>query len=180
MSKETAPAFQFYAADYLADAKVAMMTIEDEGCYIRLLAYCWREGSIPNDDDKLTLLCKDVTPSELVKGCFKQPSSDETILVHPRLQKERSNQRRWRKKSSKGGKISAAKRKELKKLLMAASGSRVVQPKGNTSSSSSSSKRYSAAGAYIGEATEKEKNETDKQALKAGQRQAASKIRDFI
>jgi putative transposase len=40
------PAFQFYAADWLADEAVSVMGLEEEGAYIRALCYCWREGSI--------------------------------------------------------------------------------------------------------------------------------------
>jgi len=52
------PAFQFYAADWLADADVTMMTLEEEGAYIRALAFCWREGSIPADEKRLSVLLK--------------------------------------------------------------------------------------------------------------------------
>ena len=41
------PAFQFYPADWLADLQVRAMTYEERGVYIDLLAFCWREGSIP-------------------------------------------------------------------------------------------------------------------------------------
>jgi len=49
--KGKAPAFQFYAADWLADEAVSVMSLEEEGAYIRALCYCWREGSIPADED---------------------------------------------------------------------------------------------------------------------------------
>jgi hypothetical protein len=45
--KGKAPAFQFYAADWLADEAASVMSLEEEGAYIRDLCYCWREGSIP-------------------------------------------------------------------------------------------------------------------------------------
>lgn len=43
-----APAFQFYAGDFLVGT--AMMTAEEVGGYIRLLCYQWTQGSIPDDD----------------------------------------------------------------------------------------------------------------------------------
>ena len=48
------------------------MSLEEEGCYIRLLAYCWREGSIPSDLDKLSRLCKgaSTTAVRVVTGCL--------------------------------------------------------------------------------------------------------------
>lgn len=106
---KNSPAFQFYAADYLADEKVALMTLEEEGAYIRALAYCWREGSIPADEDRLGILLKGAptTVVRVVKRCFKQSSQDGERLVHPRLEQEREKQRVWREKSAKGGAKSA-------------------------------------------------------------------------
>ena len=49
-----APAFQFYAADFLVGT--AMMSAEEVGGYIRLLCYQWTHGSIPNDDAVLQRL----------------------------------------------------------------------------------------------------------------------------
>ena len=108
MSKEKAPAFQFYAAEYLADINVELMTIEDEGCYIRLLAFCWREGSLPNDPEDLAKLCKGVKPTLRVLSCFK-PTSDTRIL-HPRLESERKKRRDFVIEARKAGYKSAAKR----------------------------------------------------------------------
>jgi uncharacterized protein YdaU (DUF1376 family) len=150
MSKENAPAFQFYAADYLSDGNVGIMTIEDEGCYIRLLAYCWREGSIPNDPELQARLCKGIVPSRVVQGCFNHPSQDGTRLLHPRLEKERDVQRQWREKSARGGRASAHKRKGTKDKSPQQGGCQMVptkrQPKGNSSSSSSSSNNIYKAG----------------------------------
>jgi uncharacterized protein YdaU (DUF1376 family) len=141
MSKEQSPAFQWYAAEYLADENVQLMTMEEEGCYCRLISFCWREGSIPSDPQLLARLCKGVVPSELVTGCFNHPSADTTRLLHPRLEVERAKQEEWRKKSALGGKRSAHKRKHRKGLDPQQGGTstvpRVVVPIGNSSSSSS-------------------------------------------
>jgi uncharacterized protein YdaU (DUF1376 family) len=143
MSKEQAPAFQFYAAEYLADENVQLMSLEEEGCYIRLMAYCWREGSVPSDEELLTRLCKGVKPSRVVKGCFNYPSNDSARLLHPRLEVERQKHEEWRSKCARGGKASARKRK-YKNNVVAQQGSCLLVPskgqvKGNTSSSTSSS-----------------------------------------
>jgi uncharacterized protein YdaU (DUF1376 family) len=45
--------FPFYAADWLADEDVELMTLEQQGAYVRLLCYQWREGSIPADPNKI-------------------------------------------------------------------------------------------------------------------------------
>lgn len=43
------PAFQFYPGDFLSDAAVVAMTMEERGAYITLLCHQWIEGSIPAD-----------------------------------------------------------------------------------------------------------------------------------
>lgn len=109
---KSSPCFQFYAADYLADENVVLMTLEEEGAYIRALAYCWREGSIPSDEDRLSVLLKGASTNviRVVKRCFKQSSSNPERLIHPRLEVEREKQRAWHEKSVEGGKKSAEKR----------------------------------------------------------------------
>lgn len=54
---KSSPAFQFYPADFLADETVALMPLAARGAYITLLCYCWREGSIPTDMNRLGRLC---------------------------------------------------------------------------------------------------------------------------
>lgn len=107
-----APAFQFYAAEYLADEKVQLMTLDQEGAYIRLISYCWREGSIPNNPEALSLLCKGANKETVlgVIGRFVEHEIDSTRLVHPRLESERRKQSSFRKKMSRFGKIGAQKR----------------------------------------------------------------------
>lgn len=137
------PAFQFYPADWLADAKTAMASLEEEGAFIRLLCYAWREGSIPADARRCAALIGKGATEELarvVQVWFNQHPTDCTKLVHPRLEREREKQERWREKSAEGGKKSAEKRltNRVKESIQ-----RVVeppyQPNGNSSSSSSTS-----------------------------------------
>jgi uncharacterized protein YdaU (DUF1376 family) len=94
------PAFQFYPADYLADAKVQLMTLEEEGAYIRLLCYCWREGHLPNEDVALSRLAKGLPKSRMtrVKACFVTERNNPEFLVHPRLIAERDKQESYRAK----------------------------------------------------------------------------------
>src|SRR5260221_33380 len=100
------------------------MTLEQEGCYIRLLAYCWREGSLSNDDEKLSLLCKggSTINVSLVKKYFVPMPENSLELVHPRLEIEREKQRLWKEKSSLGG------RKSAKQRVNSKSKSTIVQP----------------------------------------------------
>jgi uncharacterized protein YdaU (DUF1376 family) len=122
------PAFQFYAAEYLADENVQLMSLEEEGAYIRLLAYCWRELSIPADEERLSRLCKgaSIEVIRVVVKCFNQSPTEPDRLIHPRLEEEREKQRRWRQKSSEGGKKSAEKRGA--KAVKSKGGSITLQP----------------------------------------------------
>lgn len=51
------PAFLFYAADFLADEEVLLMSFAARGLYITLLCFAWREGSIPSNIDSIAKLC---------------------------------------------------------------------------------------------------------------------------
>lgn len=160
--KEKPVAFQFYPRDYLADVHVEVMTIEEEGIYIRLLAYCWLEKFLPNDLKVLCQLAKGATPEAVgtvVRTCFKIDTKDDTKIFHPRLELERKKQHEWSQKSSDAGKKSA-KARQVKKLhgerwltngstKRQPAGSTLVEPNGNSSSSSSSSFSSLAAAAAI-------------------------------
>ncbi len=142
------PAFQFYAAEYLADEHVQLMTLEEEGAYIRLLSFCWREGSIPSDLNALSRLCKGGSTTMLAMVLKRfQPSDNGERLIHPRLETERLKQQEWRAKSAQGGKASARKRKQARRVSVEQGGSTKGQapastngqaPRLNTSSASSS------------------------------------------
>jgi len=108
------PAFQFYPADYLADAKVQALSIEGEGCYFRLLCYCWREGFIPSNRVAIARLCKG----------YDGPGLDEAIamfvrgekrgqFIHRRLNKERKRQEEHSKLMKESGFRGAIKRWKL-------------------------------------------------------------------
>ena len=104
------PAFQFYAADYLASQRVQLLTVEQEGIYIRLLASCWLHGSIPADAEQAARLVGKGALTTLVSTVltmFQPHPSKAGELVHDRLEREREKQSVWRQKSSEGGKKSA-------------------------------------------------------------------------
>ncbi len=113
MPKEKSPAFQFYASDFLSDIKVQQMSMEEEGCYIHLMAICWREINLPSDSRVLQRCCKGAVPSDLVLSCFCE---QDGVLIHPRLEAERKKQQEWREKSAKGGRRSAHKPKKQKAI----------------------------------------------------------------
>ena len=107
------PAFQFYPSDFLSDENVVLMNNREVGCYVKLLCFCWKQGSIPGDIERIAQLCgetEDVMPElwRNIKPCFRSKGNDR--LIHPRLDRERKKQKEWRKKSSAGGKKSAETR----------------------------------------------------------------------
>lgn len=105
------PAFQFYPADWLSDEKVISMSIEGEGCYIRLLCYCWREGSIPADRSAIALLCKGYNGPGIDEAltCFS-PSRKKGRLINKRIEAERKKQELFRKSKQDAGLRGADKR----------------------------------------------------------------------
>jgi len=88
------PAFQFYPADWLADEAIQTLSIPAEGLYIRLVCYCWREGSIPADRVAIGRLCKgyDGVAIDEVLPLFKPSSDSPGRLINPRLEAERVRQ----------------------------------------------------------------------------------------
>ena len=143
------PAFQFYPADFLADENVALMSNREIGCYIKLMCYCWREGSIPSDINKIARLCGEdgsaMADLWLAIGlCFESAKNDPTRLVHPRLESERSKQSEFKSERSSSGKKGAEARwGKGSKGNGSANGSAIKEPmaKDGSSSSSSSSER---------------------------------------
>lgn len=108
------PAFQFYPQDYLASTRVAEMTLEEEGVYIRLLCYCWASGSIPADPERCARLAGkgcSVATATVVQRSFNEHPTDPQRLVHDRLDIERENQRKRREQAVEAGKESAKRRK---------------------------------------------------------------------
>ncbi|CAB4216076.1 Protein of unknown function DUF1376, partial [uncultured Caudovirales phage] len=105
------PAFQFYAAEFLADENVVMMSNQEVGCYIKLMAYCWREGSIPSDIPKIGKLCGEdglvMAQLWLSIGCCFSSASTSDRLIHKRLENEREKQEKYRAERSESGKKGA-------------------------------------------------------------------------
>ncbi len=98
------PAFQFYAADFLVDGAVKLMTLEQRGAYVTLLAHAWIEGALPRSATKLAVYCgvsvedmKRIWPG--ISACWK-PAAQRGFIVNPRLEKERQKQASYRKSQS--------------------------------------------------------------------------------
>lgn len=88
-----APAFQFYAKDYLSDEEVSLMTLAEQGAYVRLLCHEWHEGSIPADHESLARLLH-ISVQELDQmwtriGARFVAGADADRLVNRRMEEER-------------------------------------------------------------------------------------------
>lgn len=106
------PSFPFYAADWLADEKVQVMSMAGEGAYIHLLAICWREGSIPADRSAIVQLCKGQDGSAIDEAllCFRPAPRKLGRLINKRLEEERRKLENFHKSKKMAGLHGAAKR----------------------------------------------------------------------
>jgi len=115
LSTNKSPAFQFYPADFLSDAKTATMSAEEIGIYTLLLCYCWIEGSLPAEQTFLSRLARVQQKkfsrlfSGKISACFIFDTETNTYR-HPRLEKERTKQNAYRLQQSEKGKRSAEQR----------------------------------------------------------------------
>ena len=144
MSK--APAFQFYPMDWLTDAHVMAMTLEEQGAYVRLLCHQWLEGKLSSDLSLLAKFCgvslrkmKAMWPN--LGPCFED--AGDGFIANSRLTRARLDRESWLEKSSRGGKVSAENRASTRDRGVKGGCALVeppLQPKLNTSSSTSSSK----------------------------------------
>lgn len=122
------PAFQFYPAEYLSSEKATLLTLVQEGIYIRALSHCWLNETIPSDPETL---CRQIQKGatvddvKIVMQLFVPDNKDSTRLRHVRLDEERKKQRNWNKKSKEGGQKSA-QRREAKRLEKSKGGSTTV------------------------------------------------------
>lgn len=140
-----APAYQMYAAEWLADEQVTLLSIAAEGVYIRLLNFCWREGSIPSNPAHLAPLCK-YTDVKIIKeavALFTKSPSQPGRLIHKRLEEEREKQQSFKDKQVINGKLGGRPRKpnnnpdESQTKGLGYSGLTQTEPKKRSSSSSS-------------------------------------------
>ncbi len=92
MAQEKAPAFQFYPKDFLTDGRVAAMSLEEVGAYIKLLCLCWTETSLPMESIKLARMigCTEATLNRVwpaLASCFVEVDGS---LRHGRMDLERA------------------------------------------------------------------------------------------
>jgi uncharacterized protein YdaU (DUF1376 family) len=93
------PAFQLYTKDLLSDARVLAMTLEEFGCYMKLMAICWNENGLTTDMDQLAKQVhvtgdKWIELWNVVGQCFFQKRNK---FQQKRLTQERLKQAKFRK-----------------------------------------------------------------------------------
>ena len=115
--------YTWWPTDYMADEHVALMTLEQEGIYRRLLDLAWLHGSIPADLPSLArLVGKGLSVARLTRlwpgiaPCWTERSGR---LVNGRLERERADilayadqqsalaHRRWQKLGTDNGNATA-------------------------------------------------------------------------
>ena len=111
--KNAPPAFQFYASDWLGSTRIALMTPEQEGVYIRLLAHAWADDdcSLPADDRSLALLSRLGARwrkvGRAILDCFETHPERPDRLINRKLWDVRQYVYERRARGANGGKRSA-------------------------------------------------------------------------
>lgn len=105
--------FSFSPSEYLANQQIQMMSLEEEGVYIRLLSFCWQNGSVPKDPEQAARLVGKGASTTVVASVLTmfQASENPEELTHRGLQQQKDRLAQWKEKSAAGGRKSAASRK---------------------------------------------------------------------
>ena len=105
--------FSFSPSEYLANQQIQMMSLEEEGVYIRLLSYCWQNGSVPKDPEQAARLVGKGASTTVVASVLRlfQATQNPQELTHFDLQQQKERLTQWKEKSAAGGRKSAATRK---------------------------------------------------------------------
>jgi uncharacterized protein YdaU (DUF1376 family) len=105
-NKRKAPAFQFYADDFLAGT--ADMKAEEVGGFIRLLCHQWTKGGIPDDKDRAEMMAGLIGSPSIcyVLAKFEKDPVDG-LLKNKRLEIVRQEQQEFSKSRSTSGRKGA-------------------------------------------------------------------------
>ena len=89
---EKAPAFQFYARDWLSDLRLRLLDHEAKGMFVDLLCHQWLEGHLPSDDRSIARLLGISTrkwrATRRRLECHFQLNGDG-LMFNPRLSEQR-------------------------------------------------------------------------------------------
>jgi uncharacterized protein YdaU (DUF1376 family) len=97
--------FPLYAADYLSDTRVGLLTLAQQGILLRFWCHLWKDGPLPNDLESLVRLTGgEINEVQGVVSRFLTASDDGKWLTSPRLEEERSRALANIKQKSEAGK----------------------------------------------------------------------------
>jgi uncharacterized protein YdaU (DUF1376 family) len=103
---DKSPVFSFNAGDWLGSVRIAAMSPEQEGAYIRLLAYAWGDPdcSIPDDDRTLASMSRLGerwrAGAAAIRECFDRHPSRPGRMYSKRLLIERQKQSEHKEQAS--------------------------------------------------------------------------------
>ena len=140
MPTDAGPAYQWYAGDALSSPTIQKMTLEQEGCFRRLLDYQWLDGKISQNFLEIRALLKNVSRKRFEKiwaviGLCFELLPDGSGLINPRLNYIREERIAFLAERGESGKKGANKRWKRDGL---ANGSAIRKLMANDSSSSPS------------------------------------------
>jgi uncharacterized protein YdaU (DUF1376 family) len=139
----TAPAFQFYANDFIAGTQD--LSAEEVGIYMRLLCYQWDKGHLPSDENRLSRIagCDILTFKKAwVFLGFKFSVNNGEFIQNPRLEKTREEQEAFRVKQRLNGSKGGRPKKIETQTITQTKPKQNPNHNPNETSSSSSSIRY--------------------------------------
>lgn len=131
---QTAPAFQFYASDVIADKRYRSMSLEERGLFLSLMCECWVNKSVPVDPEKLGQWLG--FPATAIKSAMTEQvlsffQSQQSEFISPELEKYRLELQTARQKMSKAGKEGAQIREEKKRAALLQQGHPQGHPQGS-------------------------------------------------
>ena len=95
------PWFKFWAADYICNRDVQNLSLEAQGLLVRMWCICHIDGSLPADEEELSILlrCKRQCVSQCYWQCkpFFELRGDR--LISPRMEREKAKSELARKNS---------------------------------------------------------------------------------
>jgi len=110
-NSKTLPWFKVYADNWIALVTAEELSTLAEGCLIRLLVRCWRNGSIPRDRSELARICGTAGPDLDAAIAQLAPLPDDPSRLHsPSLEAERDACARSHARKSAGGKAAMKRR----------------------------------------------------------------------
>ena len=112
---------QFYPRDFLSDINVQSMSLEQLGAYIKLMAICWIQDDIPNDNEELSDILGidqeyfEKNIEKKIRKVFEVDTNDIRKLFNPRIKKDKKEAKKKYSKRSEVNKANIQKRWQRKK-----------------------------------------------------------------